>query len=233
MSKDYYIFEFEYKTPEKGLTKIFGADFVKENKNECKIIYNTKEYELKEYIEDIDKNYEHNKSIKIILIINVNITKLNRMLYDCKYLISIRFISKLENNNINESFSDYNSNNSSEKAIDSNRSENSKSFYNDTSEPSAISLKSNNSISINDSLNKEYILLSNKIFCNITNMDSMFYGCSFLISLPDLSKFDTKNVTNMSSMFSKCSSLITLPDISEWNTSSVLIWAIYLMNVLH
>ena len=101
MSKDYYIFEFEYKTPEKGLTKIFGADFVKENKNECKIIYNTKEYELKEYIEDIDKNYEHNKSIKIILIINVNITKLNSMLYDCKYFISIKFISKLENNNIN------------------------------------------------------------------------------------------------------------------------------------
>ena len=49
----------------------------------------------------------------------------------------------------------------------------------------------------------------------------MFYGCSSLISLPDLSKFDTKNVTNMNSMFSKCSSLISLPDISEWNTSSV------------
>ena len=206
--KDYYIIEFDYKTPEEGPTKIFGANFVKENKNECQIIYNAKEYKLTENLEDIDNNYEYNKLITIKLIINIYIKNLSRMLYDCKSLLSITFISKSDIININESFSDYNSNNSSEKAIDSNRSANSKSFYNDNSEPSAISLKSNNYISINDSLNKEYILLSNKIFCNITNMDSMLYGCSSLISLPDLSKFDTKNVINMNSMFSKCSSLI-------------------------
>jgi len=33
--------------------KIFGEEFVKNNKDKCKIIYNNKEYELKEYLEDI------------------------------------------------------------------------------------------------------------------------------------------------------------------------------------
>jgi len=35
----------------------------------------------------------------------------------------------------------------------------------------------------------------------------MFNGCSSLISLPDISKWDTKNV-NMSNMFDKCHNLL-------------------------
>ena len=52
-------------------------------------------------------------------------------------------------------------------------------------------------------------------------MNSMFKGCTSLISLPDISKFDVSNVVDMSSMFSNCSSLQNLPDISNWNTSNV------------
>ena len=36
---------------------------------------------------------------------------------------------------------------------------------------------------------------------NVTNMSEMFYKCSSLISLPDISKWNTNNVTNMSLMF--------------------------------
>ena len=54
---------------------------------------------------------------------------------------------------------------------------------------------------------------------NVTNMSSMFYGCSSLTSL-DLSNFNTSSVTNMQSMFSQCSSLTSL-DLSSFNTSSV------------
>ena len=54
---------------------------------------------------------------------------------------------------------------------------------------------------------------------NVTNMSSMFYGCSSLTSL-DLSSFNTSSVTNMDSMFSGCSSLTSL-DLSSFNTSSV------------
>ena len=56
---------------------------------------------------------------------------------------------------------------------------------------------------------------------NITRMDSMFYGCSSLISLPDISVWDTSNVTRLDFLFYGCSSLISLPDISKWNTSKV------------
>ena len=51
----------------------------------------------------------------------------------------------------------------------------------------------------------------------ITNMSYLFYGCSSLLTLPDISKWNTINVTDMSNMFSGCSSLKYLPDISKWN----------------
>ena len=43
-------------------------------------------------------------------------------------------------------------------------------------------------------------------------MQDMFYGCESLISLPDLSKWNTENVINMESMFEGCSSITSLPD---------------------
>ena len=54
---------------------------------------------------------------------------------------------------------------------------------------------------------------------NVTNMNSMFYGCSGLKSL-DLSNFDTSKVTNMGSMFSACIGLKSL-DVSNFDTSKV------------
>ena len=71
--------------------------------------------------------------------------------------------------------------------------------------------------------NKEQKKLEIKLFeiNTITNMYFMFYGCSSLSSLPDISKWDTKNVKNMSSMFYGCSSLSSLPDISKWDTNNV------------
>ena len=56
---------------------------------------------------------------------------------------------------------------------------------------------------------------------NVINMSYMFYGCSSLLSLPDISKWNTNIVTNMSFMFYGCSSLLSLPDISKWNTNNI------------
>ena len=56
---------------------------------------------------------------------------------------------------------------------------------------------------------------------NVINMEYMFFGCSSLLSLPDISKWDTSNVMNMSNLFNNCSSLLNLPDISKWDTSNV------------
>ena len=55
----------------------------------------------------------------------------------------------------------------------------------------------------------------------ITDMSYMFYRCSSLSTLPDISKWNTSNVNSMSYMFYGCSSLLSLPDISKWNTSNV------------
>ena len=53
----------------------------------------------------------------------------------------------------------------------------------------------------------------------VTNMGNMFGGCSSLTRL-DLSGFDTSKVTNMGSMFGSCEALTSL-DVSGWNTSNV------------
>lgn len=55
----------------------------------------------------------------------------------------------------------------------------------------------------------------------ITNSSYMFYGCSSLIYLSDMSKWDTKNISDMSYMFCDCKSLLCFPNISRWNTSNV------------
>ena len=49
----------------------------------------------------------------------------------------------------------------------------------------------------------------------------MFWNCSSLKYLPDISKWNIDNVTDMSNMFLNCSSLKYLPDISKWNTNNV------------
>ena len=54
---------------------------------------------------------------------------------------------------------------------------------------------------------------------NVTDMSSMFLGCSSLRSL-DLTNFNTGNVTDMSNMFLGCQNLTSL-DVSNFNTSKV------------
>jgi len=54
---------------------------------------------------------------------------------------------------------------------------------------------------------------------NVTNMNSMFSGCS--VACLDLSSFDTSNVTDMKTMFSSCQNLTSL-DLSNFDTSSVI-----------
>ncbi len=53
----------------------------------------------------------------------------------------------------------------------------------------------------------------------VTNMGSMFLGCSALTSL-DVSNFNTQNVKNMNGMFCDCSNLTSL-DLTNFNTAKV------------
>ena len=65
----------------------------------------------------------------------------------------------------------------------------------------------------------ENLNLSSFNTSNVTNMSSMFYGCSSLTDL-DLSNFNTSKVTDMNSMFYNCSSLTSL-NLNSFNTSKV------------
>ena len=53
------------------------------------------------------------------------------------------------------------------------------------------------------------------------DMNTMFFNCILLKSLPDISKWNTSNVIDMSYLFGRCESLETIPDISNWDTSKV------------
>ena len=56
---------------------------------------------------------------------------------------------------------------------------------------------------------------------NVTDMSKMFYNCLSLKSLPDISKWNTYNMKYINGIFSYCKSLLSLPDISKWNTNEV------------
>ena len=56
----------------------------------------------------------------------------------------------------------------------------------------------------------------------VKDMSYLFYGCSSLNELPDISKWNTILVTNISYLFYECSSLNELPDISKWNTNLIM-----------
>ena len=58
-------------------------------------------------------------------------------------------------------------------------------------------------------------------------MSYLFYNYNSLISLPDISRWNTSNVENMSYIFYKCYSLISLPDISKWERDNYKIFNIY------
>ena len=48
-------------------------------------------------------------------------------------------------------------------------------------------------------------------------MGSMFGWCNSLISLPDISKWNTSRNESINKMFFHCESLTSLPDISKWD----------------
>ena len=69
--------------------------------------------------------------------------------------------------------------------------------------------------------NSELLEIKLKVEKKIKSFYSMFYKCTSLLYLPDISKFDTSNFTSLTDMFCDCSSLLFLPDISKWNISKV------------
>ena len=197
-----------YKPNDFGKVKIFGSDFVNNNKKNCKILYNNMEYELKEYFNEIDKAYNNKEEIKIKLKVIYNVTNMSSMFRNCKTLYSLPDISLLNTSNLtNMSYMLYKCNTLSllhdiSKWNTSEVIDMSHMFY------ECKKLSSLPDISLWNT-------------SKVANMKYMFYNCIALSSLPDISKWNTSNVTDMRAMFYYCSTLSSLPDISKWNISKV------------
>ena len=162
--------------------RIFGKKFVKRNKYKCKIIYNNKQYELKEYFKEIDNNYKDKDIIKLKLIEIVDIIDMSEMFYGCYHLISVSEYSK-ENSyqKINDSKdilseSNYSSSLSEEDKLNTFYNNKSKqlSFYN-------YSKIDNDNYVVKNSISTIYFPKSSLKKVNLKNIAKMFYGCLSLI----------------------------------------------------
>ena len=186
--------------------RLFGDNFVKNNKNNCYLLIDGKQKELcTEFI--LNPNQKQNDYLEIKLteiqkitnmscmfnqcrlykipeisnLVSKYVTDISGMFYQCESLISLPDISKWDTRNvINMSYL----------------------FY------ECKSLKTLPDISKWDT-------------GNVNDISFLFYECKSLVSLPDISKWNTKNIINMSSMLSNCILLKSLPDISKWNTDNV------------
>ena len=187
--------------------KIFNTEFVNNNKKHCKIIYEGKEYELKE--EFNIKNINKNKDILEIKLKGImNITNMFAMFYGCTSLICLPDFWKWDTSNVTDmsclfgecssliSLSDISS-------WDTSHVNNMHSMF----------YKCCSLISLPD--------ISNWDISKVTDIHGMFSECTSLIYIPDISKWNTSNIITMSKMFKKCTSLLSLPDISKWNINNV------------
>ena len=158
-----------------GKKRIFGENFVKRNKNKFKIVYNNKEYALKEFFEEIDNNCKPGIEIKFKLRIFHNILNLSEMFFNCYCLLSMKDDSKVNKEQVKAK---------SKYGLSISKKEEKKPFK--IIDINLIFYGCESLISIPD--------ISDWNMENVTNMFGLFYGCKSLISIPDISKWNMKKV---------------------------------------
>ena len=178
--------------------RIFGNKFVENNRGKCKIIYNNKEYELTEYINDIDERYYDNDEIKIKLKGISNVTNMSYMFYECDSLYLLNDISEWNTSKVTDM---------------------SYMFSNCiilSSLPDISVWDTSKVTDMNNMFNKCQALsslpdISKWNISNVTNISYMFCECRALSSLPDISKWDITNITDMNHMFYCCNESLNIP----------------------
>ena len=208
-------------------TRILGKSFVENNNDKCYIEYQGAIHDLKEYFEDIDNNYNH-QDIKVFFLIGVNkIKDMSYLFADCNNL-SLLLITSEYNfwknmDKIDETFFKKNISSfdfSSESNSCFSNKDNTNSFNKENSSFNTVLSNIEKTKDSNDDMRDRHLIASTLINSNVTSMSHLFYNCNSIISLPDITQFDTSNIINMSYAFFGCNSLKSLPDISKWNTSN-------------
>ena len=192
--------------------RLFGEEFVKNNKNNCVIIINGKIQELCEYI-DIDENLRKRKYLEIQLKEVKTITNMSHMFcrgveeIDGMFVTSIPDISKWDTSNV----------------FDMSYlfccCENLK-FLPDISSWNTTNVKKmSNMISYCGKL-ESLPDISKWDTRNVIDMSHMFANNWNIKSFPDISKWNTSKVETIDHMFTRCG-IDKMPDISKWDTSNV------------
>ena len=195
----------------KDKVKIFDNDFVENNKNLCKIIYEGKEYELQEEFNTKDIN----KEILEIKLKGINkITNMYAMFYECSSLLSLPDISNWDTSNVTNMSCVFGECTSLLSLPDISKWNTSK-----VEDMSSMFYNCNKIESIPD--------ISNWDISNVNTLAGMFNECTSLKTLPDISKWNISKVNTMSQMFSECRSLQYLPDLSNWNISNISIYSMF------
>ena len=185
--------------------RILSPQFIKNNIYKCKIIFNEKEYELKEYAEDIYYQKNINQfSIKLRGINNV--TDMSFLFAGCDYLCNLFGLSEWDISNVTNISYIFAGCSSLLSLPDISR-------WN-TSNITNMSNLLHSCSSLNSLPD-----ISKWNTSNVINMSHMFELCSALNSLPDISKWDTSNISTFSCMFNNCRSLKYIPDLLKWSTS--------------
>ena len=218
-----------YKTENiNGNLRILGEYFCRNNKNKGKLIINNKKTSLKEFIEITNIK---EKRIKIKMIINKNLYAKNHMFNNCNSLLELTVSNNLEDME-NFDNSEINNFKFEKNEFDNKLEKGGEIIYENESNNESIELiedyfeidkdidifqeKNNNYLSEikrdtkeneEDSSLIDFMKLFESQY-NYSNLKYLFYKCSSLSSLPDISKWNTNNVTDMSSMFYDCYSLL-------------------------
>ena len=230
-----------------SLENVFGDIFIKNNKNNCKVIIDSYEYPLQNYYEYIIINSPRPVEfyIKNITLIETNIITDMSFMF-CESEFDSIYFSEWDTSNV------------------TNMSYMFSGCWGRGNLPDISKLDTSNvtnmSYMFSDLLKKYHNFLGEKIFSgnlpdiskwdtsNVINMCSMFslnnnikalpdiskwnihkcnsisfifYGCEKLEYLPDISNWNTSNISKLNGVFKGCKSLKYLPDISKWNTSRV------------
>ena len=188
---------------------LFGKEFVDNNKENCILTFNNKDYKLCDYIKFDEYKINKNDGIfEVVLKEKKKITNMSNMFSGCESLICISNIDKWDTQNVtnmSKMFELCSSLCSLPSSLDWN-----------TSKVTDISYMFNGCTNLTDMPD-----ISKWDISNVNNMQGLFKYCENLRSLPDISNWNTSNITNMSEIFCCCKSLTKLPDISKWEIKNV------------
>ena len=235
-------YQMEYKISKEiehnFILNILGKDFVKYNINKGKLIIENKKYNL---MENIQLNNFKKSKLKIDILLNKDICLLSCMFKDCESLFKFSINDKTKNKKINYDIT-YIEKNDNEIAYNINKLDEEKgdlyesfkdnivycklseiSKKEESSDEDSLELEMYNLQIIDKSEEMIYkteslslsSLYDKLYFINIIDMSFMFCNCELLLSLPDISKWNTNHVIYMEYLFYFCKSLLSLPDISK------------------